>query len=220
MKKIIGISAAFLLVLSFFYFQTPSPVEIPSLEEGEREEHKAPDDWLYNQRTYPNNSVDITAYRSAVKQTKQAKGAPSRSANEWELVGPTNTGGRVTDIILHPTNTQIMYAGASVGGVFKSVDGGASWVPIFDEANSLSIGNLAISPADPDVLYVGTGEANGSATSGAFFGDGIYKSEDGGASWDHMGLENSQHIGRIAIDPLNDDRIYVAAAGLLYGKSE
>ena len=193
--------------------------ETPLLEP--EEEEKAPFDWLYNQRAYPNNYIDITAYRQAVRQVKTAqKENANRSDYQWELAGPINIGGRITDVALHPTNQDIIYAGASVGGVWKSEDKGATWLPIFDGEGALSIGNIAVAESNPDVLYVGTGEANGSATSGAFFGDGVYKSIDAGDTWEHIGLENSQHVGRIAVDPTNENRVFVAAAGLLYGKSE
>lgn len=199
--------------------QSSSTSEVPVEEEPEM----GPNDWMYNQRAYPHNHIDFAAYRDAVQQTMRAKSevaAQSRNNLEWEVAGPLNIGGRITDIALHPTDQGIIYAGTSVGGIFKSVDTGATWVPVFEDQGVLTIGNLTIVEADPDVLYVGTGEANGSATSGAFFGTGVYKSTDAGASWTHVGLENSQHIGRVLLRPGTTDTVYAAAAGLLYGKSE
>lgn len=220
MKRILPVFVFVLLLLGTgFFINFDSELERPDFTEVEENGEKAPDDWLYNQRAYPHNHIDIKAYRAGVAQRKQAANVMQRSG-DWELVGPINTGGRITDIELHPTNTDIFYASAAAGGIFKTEDGGSSWEPIFDDANSLSIGNMALAPSDPNIMYVGTGEANGSATSGAFFGDGVYKTTDGGENWTNIGLENSQHIGRIAIDPENADRVYVAAAGLLYGKSE
>lgn len=213
-----------LFALSLFLFfscqnaTTPTP-DIPTPDEPE----EGPGEWMYNQRAYPHNHIDFEAYRDAVQQTIRAKEearANDRDDMEWQVAGPLNIGGRVTDVALHPTDQNIIYIGASVGGVFKSMDAGATWAPIFDEEGVLTIGNLTVSEANPNVIYVGTGEANGSATSGAFFGTGIYKSTDAGATWNHVGLENSQHIGRIVVRPGSSDTVYVAAAGLLYGKSE
>ena len=117
-------------------------------------------------------------------------------------------------------DTNIIYAGASVGGVWKSIDAGSTWNVVFEDPGALSIGALALSKSDPNVIYAGTGEANASATSGAFFGNGIYRSDDAGVTWQHMGLESSNHIARIVVDKEDENRVFVAVAGLLYGKSE
>ncbi|MGB1451570.1 MAG: WD40/YVTN/BNR-like repeat-containing protein, partial [Marinirhabdus sp.] len=114
----------------------------------------------------------------------------------------------------------VFYAATAVGGVFKTTNGGAAWEPIFDDIAKASIGDIALAPSNPQILYVGTGEANGSGTSGAFFGDGIYRSEDAGASFTNIGLDGTDHIGRIVIDPTDPDRVFVAATGKLYGKNE
>ncbi len=180
-----------------------------------------PDDHLFNIRAYPHNHIDVPSFQRGVQQRKRMREENlMRNVNTWEAVGPNNVGGRITDVIIHPQNPAIQFAGSSVGGIFKSTDAGRTWFPIFDEATSASIGNLAISESNPDVIYAGTGEANGSATSGAFFGDGVYKSTDAGNTWEHMGLENSQHVGRIVIDPNDENHVFVAAAGLLYGKND
>lgn len=185
------------------------------------EEEHLPTDWMYNQRAYPHERINQEVYHEAVLQTLVAKEAVSfrDDAPEWELAGPINTGGRITDVALHPTNQNIIYVGASVGGVFKSSDAGQTWDAIFDDQSALSIGNIAVSESEPETVYVGTGEANGSATSGAFFGTGLFKTEDGGANWENIGLPNSQHVGRIIVHPNSSDTVFVAAAGLLYGKS-
>ena len=179
-----------------------------------------PDEWMYNMRAYPNNHIDVVSVRNAVKQRKiMLTDAAQRSTSTWESVGPNNIGGRITDLAYHPTDPSIIYAGSAVGGIFKSTDSGDTWNPIFDDANSASIGNIAIAASEPNTLYAGTGEANGSGASGAFFGDGVYKSTDAGNTWEHSGLDNSQHIGRLVVDAANPNRVYAAVAGLLYGKS-
>ena len=206
------------LFLGVLFFLTKEGND-SSIVESEQEIEEKPGDWMYWQRAYPHNRIDEEQYHAARRQTILAKQkVRSRDLNDWELVGPYNIGGRVTDIALHPTDQDIIYIGTSTGGVFKTIDSGESWTPIFDNAGSLSIGNLALDPQNPETIYVGTGEANGSATSGAFFGDGIYKSTNGGATWEHIGLESSQHIGRIVVDPQNSNRIFAAVAGTLYEK--
>jgi photosystem II stability/assembly factor-like uncharacterized protein len=221
MKKIILLALAVLVAGgSALWLSTNQPSEDKDALSVKTE--KAPNDWLFLQRAYPNNNINYKIYQDAVKQTLQRRAeAANRSSNEdWEVAGPVNIGGRITDVALHPTNQDIMYAGASVGGVYKSVDGGSSWNSIFENEGVLTIGSIALAPSSPDVVYVGTGEANGSATSGAFFGNGVYRSDNAGESWDYIGLENSQHIGRIVVHPEDENRVFVAAAGLLYGKSE
>ena len=211
----------FLTYSAFFISACSSPVAEPDVEEEEAFSSKQlPHEWMYAQRAYPNNHIDQTAINEAYRITQKARNDAQFRSGEWELAGPTNVGGRITDIALHPTNQDIIYVGTSVGGLFRSTDGGEDWTAVFEDEGGMSIGNIAIAPSNPDILYIGSGEANGSAVSGAFFGDGVYKSTDGGDSWSFIGLENTQHIGRIVVDPQNPDRVYVAAAGVLYGKNE
>jgi photosystem II stability/assembly factor-like uncharacterized protein len=117
-----------------------------------------------------------------------------------------------------PGDANVYYFGAASGGVFKSEDGGHSWSPIFDDQAALSIGALAIAPSDPNVVWVGTGEAF--IRSNVSIGDGVYRSTDGGENWTHMGLSETGRVGRIAIHPDDPDVVFVAAAGHLYGPQE
>ena len=132
----------------------------------------------------------------------------------WELVGPTNIGGRITDIDIHPNSPETIYLGAASGGVWKSVDNGTNWEYKFDGVNLISIGDIAIDPNNENILYAGTGEAN--ASSYSFMGDGIYKSYNAGEDWEHIGLEYSAYIGRIVVDYDNSERLFVAACGNLF----
>ena len=131
-------------------------------------------------------------------------------------IGPALTSGRVADIAIDPADKRTWYVGAAAGGVWKSTNGGLSFSPIFDGQGSFSIGAITIDHANPSVIWVGTGENN--AQRVVAYGDGIYKSIDGGHSWTNMGLKNSEHIGRIVIDPRNSDVVYVAAQGPLWKK--
>lgn len=123
--------------------------------------------------------------------------------------------GRITDIAAHPDTPHIVYCGAATGGVWKTTNNGTTWTPIFDAGGSGSVGAVALSLSRPEVVWVGTGESN--ASSYTSWGDGVYKSTDGGKTWDHMGLRDTHHIGKIAIHPTNPEVVYVAAVGRLWG---
>ncbi len=205
--------------IALFLYQNKTPQSF-AFDHGEEEiEGEYPSDWMFLQRAYPNNNINAEAFQEALKQTKHAKAeVTQRTASTWEQQGPFNIGGRITDVAIHPTDLNTYYIGTSVGGVFKTTDAGENWTPMFDNIGSPSIGNIAISQSDPETIYVGTGEANASATSGAFFGDGMYKSINGGQDWEHIGLQNAQHISRIVVDPQNPNRVFAGATGVLYGK--
>jgi photosystem II stability/assembly factor-like uncharacterized protein len=138
------------------------------------------------------------------------------SSADFRYVGPV--GNRVSAVIGEPGNPNVYYFGAASGGVFKSVDSGHSWRPIFDDQEAQSIGALAVAASDPNVVWAGTGEAF--IRSNVSIGNGVYRSTDGGDNWSHMGLPLSGRIGRIAIHPTNPDIVFVAAAGHLYGPQE
>ncbi len=129
-------------------------------------------------------------------------------------IGPAMTSGRVMSIAVHPDNAAIMYVGTASGGLWKSISGGASWTPIMDREGSYSIGWVTLDPQNPNVLWVGTGERNSQRS--VAYGDGVYKSDDGGRSFRNVGLRNSEHIGRIVVHPKNPDIVYVAAQGPLW----
>lgn len=137
---------------------------------------------------------------------------------KFREIGPANMGGRIDDFAVVESNTNIVYAATASGGVFKTVNGGISWKPVFDDQPVSSIGDVTVSQSEPDVVWVGTGEANNPQSSS--WGNGVYKSADGGKSWTHMGLNETRHIGRIAIHPSNANVVYVAAQGNLWGASE
>jgi photosystem II stability/assembly factor-like uncharacterized protein len=133
---------------------------------------------------------------------------------DWRLVGPFR-GGRVLAVSGVPGQPQHFYFGSVNGGVWESLDAGRTWQPIFDDQPIGSIGALAVAPSDPDILYVGSGEAD--MRSDIAQGNGMYKSADAGKTWQRIGLEDSQQIGRIIVDPDDASRVYVAALGHAYG---
>ena len=138
------------------------------------------------------------------------------SGLRWRMLGPFR-GGRVDAVSGVPGRPNEFYFGAVNGGVWKSIDAGRVWTPVFDSQPVASIGAIAVAPSAPDVVYVGTGECTLRDSMG--YGNGMYKSTDAGRSWSHIGLDDTQHIGRIAIDPRNPNVVFVAAIGHLYAPS-
>jgi photosystem II stability/assembly factor-like uncharacterized protein len=129
-------------------------------------------------------------------------------------IGPALMAGRIADIAIHPEDQSVWYVAVGSGGVWKTTNAGTSWKSIFDGQPSYSIGCIAIDPAHPETIWVGTGENVSGRHVG--YGDGVYRSTDGGGSWEHLGLEESEHIGSIAIDPRDSNTVYVAAQGPLW----
>jgi len=132
---------------------------------------------------------------------------------EWISLGPVVNSARVESVQADPTNPGTMYAAFGSGNLWKTINGGQTWKPIFENMPALGIGDIALAPSDPQVLYVGTGESLKKARNFTMPGTGMYKSEDAGKSWKHVGLEDSWHIGEIAIHPENPDIVLVAVLG-------
>ncbi|MGE5361783.1 MAG: hypothetical protein ACM3NQ_22425, partial [Bacteroidales bacterium] len=133
---------------------------------------------------------------------------------EMRSIGPAVTSGRIVDFAVVPGHTSTYYVASASGGVWKTTNAGTSWTPVFDSEGSFSIGCVAIDPADPLTVWVGTGENNSQRS--VSYGDGVYKSVDGGKSWTNVGLKDSMHIGKIVIDPRDTNVVYVAAMGPLW----
>lgn len=133
-------------------------------------------------------------------------------------IGPAGMSGRITAIDVNPNNKDIIFAGAASGGVWRSKNGGIDWKPVFDDENTAAIGAIAISDANPSIIWVGTGEGN--PRNSANYGGGIYRSLDGGDTWKLMGLENTRAIHRVIIHPNNPDIIWVGAFGSMWGPNE
>lgn len=159
--------------------------------------------------------ASITAQKKKT-ETKQALDTINLSGLSWRNVGPALTSGRISDFAVNPDNPFEYYVATSSGGVWKTTNAGVDYKPIFDNEGSYSIGCVTMDPNNSKVIWVGTGENNNQRS--VAYGDGIYKSEDGGNSWQHMGLKNSEHIGRIIVHPDNSDVVYVAALGPLWSK--
>jgi photosystem II stability/assembly factor-like uncharacterized protein len=147
----------------------------------------------------------------------RAADAPARlfGALPARCLGPGNTGGRVVDLAVVESRPATFYVATASGGLWKTANNGASWAPVFEREATVSLGAVAVSPSNPDVIWLGTGEAN--ARNSVSWGDGVYRSTDGGKTWQNRGLRDTQHIGRIVIHPTNPDIVYVAALGHVWG---
>ncbi len=135
-------------------------------------------------------------------------------ALRFRSIGPAVISGRISDLAVHPTDRSTWYVATASGGLWKTTNAGTSFSPIFDGEKSYSIGVVVLDPNNPNVVWAGTGENN--AQRSVSYGDGVYKSIDGGRSWKNMGLETSEHIGKILIDPRDSDVVYVAAQGPVF----
>jgi photosystem II stability/assembly factor-like uncharacterized protein len=175
-----------------------------------------PHDFMFMQRAYPSGQLKTSAYREASQWKKQNLAQRQSLMEVWEFVGPLNTGGRVTDIEIPVNDANTYYVGAASGGIFKTIDGGITFNPIFDGQEMLSIGDMELSKNNPNTIWVGTGEVNAGGGSLAYDGDGVYHSTDGGMNWESNGLPNVGSIGKILIDPNDDDTVYVGAMGPLF----
>ncbi len=152
-----------------------------------------------------------------VKADKEEKITSSTfSALNWRAIGPAVTSGRIADFAVDPRNHSVYYVATASSGVWKTTNKGTTYEPIFDGEGSYSIGCVTLDPSNPNTVWVGSGENNNQRS--VAYGDGIYKSQDGGKSWKNMGLKKSEHISRIAVDPRNSNIIYVGAYGPVWSE--
>lgn len=156
--------------------------------------------------------------KTIIAAKEESKSDPFNSGTfsglKLRSIGPAVTSGRVVDLAVNPRNHSEYYVAVAAGGVWKTTNHGVTYEPVFDGEGSYSIGCVTIDPSNTNAVWVGSGENNNQRA--ANYGDGVYKSEDGGKSWKNMGLKTSEHIGRIVIDPTNSDVVYVAAYGPLW----
>src|SRR5207302_2024693 len=152
---------------------------------------------------------------SATILSSPATGAGTRpySAMHWRMIGPFR-GGRVLAVTGVPGDPSRFYFGSVAGGVWRTDDAGRTWKPIFDDQPIASIGAIALAYSDPNVVYVGSGEAD--MRSDITYGNGMYKSVDAGKTWRHIGLDDTRQIGKVAVDPTDPNRVFVAALGHAY----
>ena len=163
-------------------------------------------------------SVVITTAPSMAQQTGELVNAsddPLLQGFRWRSIGPVGQGGRVDDIAVNPKNPKNFFVGFATAGLWKTTNNGTTFRPVFDTYSTHSIGAIGLSPSNPDIVYIGTGEANNRQSSS--FGEGMYKSTDNGETFVHIGLRETQSIARVVVHPSNPDVVWVAANGQLFG---
>jgi len=165
---------------------------------------------LFNQQT--------TAKPAAAEIDKPALPAAWIDALHWRCIGPANMGGRITDLAVYEADANIWWAATASGGLLKTTNNGVTFEHQFDHENTVSIGDIAVAQSNPNIVWVGTGENN--PRNSVSWGDGVYKSTDGGKTWTHMGLKDSFQIGRIVIHRQDPNTVYVGALGRLWGENE
>ena len=184
------------------------------------EDKHIPSDEFFMQRSYPDNKFSIKAFEKGLQEAKHfasSRSIPYGFEREWEVQGPGNIGARVNTVAIDPNNEDIIYAGFAGGGIFKTEDGGENWVPIFDEQLFLNIGVIVIDPNDSETIYVGTGDPNISGYPK--IGNGVFRSTDGGDSWENIGLVDQRIISKIIVHPFEPNTILVSAMGLPFERN-
>jgi photosystem II stability/assembly factor-like uncharacterized protein len=156
----------------------------------------------------------ISEIEASYKSRKQREDNSILREYPARNIGPTVQGGRIVDIEVNLKNTKEFYVGYGSGGIFKTTNNGITFEPVFDQIDALGIGDFALSQTDPNILYVGTGEKNGSRST--YAGSGVYKTADGGKTWNHLGLTGTHHISRVLIHPQDNNTVWVASLGALY----
>ena len=165
----------------------------------------------------PTDAKGAKPVASAAPQKDEAAQASKKfDGLKLRAIGPALMSGRIADIAIDPSDPSTWYVAVGSGGVWKTVNAGTTWTPLFDKEASYSIGCVTIDPSNPHVIWVGTGENVGGRHVG--FGDGVYRSRDAGASWENLGLKDSQHISKIVVHPKKPDVVWVAAQGPLWSK--
>src|SRR6185437_14336703 len=171
-------------------------------------------------RPHPQVALLAAALLASPAISRLAAQQPVPVAEEFEhlhfrSIGPAIMSGRISDLAVYEANPAIFYVGSAHGGVWKTTNAGTSFEPQFQDQGLISIGDVTVSQSNPDLVWVGTGESNNRQSTG--WGDGVYKSTDGGKTYVNMGLRTSRYVNRIVIDPRNNDVVFVAATGSLWG---
>lgn len=186
------------------------------IQEQKEENPLRREEQLFGERAYPNGTIPQGAYIRAMQQARSMEGRKGSAAlmaaqPKWRLIGPDNIGGRTRSVVVHPTK-DLVFAAAAGGGIWRSATSdGAGWEPLFDNENSICMGALAIDTKNPDVIYAGTGEMNGQPMNPAT-GAGMYKSTDGGKTWNNIGLTTVLSFSKVYVHPKNSNLVVASAA--------
>jgi photosystem II stability/assembly factor-like uncharacterized protein len=194
----------------------------PGFYHNRLEDKSMPNEMFALERSYPDTFFDWKGWRRVLREiraeaTSQAHARIPGCGNnsvEWTMQGPSNVAGRCNALAAKPDDENVVLAGFSTGGIFKTVDGAANWYPVFDDNIELSIGDITFDPSNPNIVYAGTGDPNGPSV--AYNGNGVYKSTDAGESWSHLGLADKGIISKVVVNPANTQQIFAAAMGNPY----
>ncbi len=208
-------NTSFLIIISFLIIGFLFQLSFKKTQKKTQDFKEIPNDFLFMQRAYPTGIIKTDALKDAIIWKENSK---NKEANTilWEFIGPTNIGGRITDIEIPSNVANTYYVGAASGGIFKTTDSGSNWTPIFDDQSMISIGDIEISKTNNDLLFVGTGEVNAGGGSLAYDGNGIYKSIDAGLTWEHKGLDEAGSISKVIINPQDNNTIFAGVMGPLF----
>jgi photosystem II stability/assembly factor-like uncharacterized protein len=212
----IFLAAAIVVGLLYFAWKKMQPATPQAANQLELNAEIPPSEAAWAVREYPFDAPDWSVYRAAMEAAaigNVAERGPNNGLNTpWTVQGPGNIGARINTIKVHPTDANIIYIGYSIGGVWKTTDGGLNWTPLFDQQSNLNIADIELDPQNPDIVYVATGDKNiGLYVS---VGNGLWKSTNGGQSWTNLGLSDLGVLSKIVIDPTNSQKIYVGVMGV------
>lgn len=212
------LSVFILISFTFIQCKHSTIIEVEERSFDQRMEDKLfPAEGHIFAQNYPEETFAIDAYRSALSTVKKHRTNSSRIGS-WEQQGPGNIGGRVNTIDINPMNNEEMLLGYSIGGVFKTIDNGENWQPIFDDQDILAISDVKYDPNDPNKIFVGTGDLNISGYP--VTGNGLFRSDDGGNTWDRVGLTEAGVIAEVGISESNSEIIYAASMGLPFERNQ
>jgi len=202
------------VVIAFLFFALSNLFATPQDKDADKKTAAAPPA-AHGKKEAKKDQKKEEKKEESKEEKKPGMNADTFSGLKFRLIGPGASSGRVMSLAVNPKNKVEYYVGVASGGVWKTVNDGTTWTPVFDGEGSYSIGWVALDPNDSSVVWVGTGESNSQRS--VSYGDGIYRSVDGGKSWENLGLKKSEHIGRVVIDPRDSKVVYVAAEGPLWG---
>jgi photosystem II stability/assembly factor-like uncharacterized protein len=214
MKRFATVILVFIFGASLLFVTAQNPQESPQ-EQGADKPAAAPQKKKSAKKEAAEEKKEEPKKNESQEEKKPGMNADTFAGLKFRSIGPGVESGRVMSIAVNPKNKFEYYAGVASGGVWKTVNDGTTWTPLFDDQGSYSIGYVALDPNDSSIVWVGSGESNSQRSVG--WGDGIYRSDDGGKSWQNLGLKKSEHIGRVVIDPRDSKVVYVAAEGPLWG---
>ena len=176
-------------------------------------------DWDVYEKERESGHGAVARMRSWMNHVKLKEESPFKNI-KWRSVGPMLQGGRIEAIAVPPGNHGTIYVGPGSGNIWKTVNNGLTWQPIFENESTFTIGDIAISSSNPDIIWVGTGETQPRHSGYSYAGTGVFKSTDSGQTWSNMGLHDTHHIGKVIIDPENPNTVYVAAIGHFWSRNK